>query len=1140
MMRQQGLLWAVGGVFLTSTLMLSTPPATAAEATASEAASAADGLKVQVEEAAEATPQWLGATEAVSRWTGAAGEGVGDAKSAEVETDAAEAETAEAKADPVRAAMERYAAERHAMKPAAAAAGWLELFERWVAEAAKRPTHRSGRGFRVSDFGSWAGPEASGGPLTWEQLVGELPGPAAWPELSEAVDTRIINLTDSPHAKTADAAAAEHAAAEHALSLLAAYLDGDEARFTVATEAAVDWAKSIHPSLGEQLVEQAAALRDLLAAEPGAEAVLKQLRREILEARRGDGWSIEVPDLVSLYGEAQARQLLEQVVTAPVHYLRFDEGKATKALARKVALEQIDQMPRPHFGLIEHVDATSIALFEAMQRKFITQREAAPQPPAAERRVRRGQDEGGLMSLLLQVVVGDEPAVAMAEPEDFSDSWEYRQAQVYYLMGLIVADRTDEAEALVVEHFAPDGEASASQSGRRGYGHQAGLTLPYGVLESLAEAGAAGQVYAFAERRVDQPGGAVLWPVLIRVGAQLDLSDDVLAKLEASMADMPEHQRAELAEHLADALLSADRVEEGAAVLQQQIATLAQRGVTDADTLQKRLELSLQLAQLGGLTRHPGWQEQGLADARYSFRAYQDLDDDTSPWRLERFRQQLVNELVRAGRPAEAERVLIESITTQAAPKAAAAHGYHRIARRSDLLSPMVELAELYAGAGRWADVLTLLKGSPYWGVDDVAEVLTATGADLDHGDPLPLGYFAAAALADAGRVDEAAAITRELLYRVGDQDAAYRLWLDLRGDDAAALLDELFERDPYEERPLIWKATWLLERGRIDDAHQTIRHAITVDPSDGEQGRGDRIRAYAVLGEVMEARGDAEGAATMAGVVRAIRQAEDADRFYAAGLLSRSVRMYEEALTYFNDAYCIQSRLAVRLADLGRFDEAIAHYEKAYELMPDSFGRVESHCFGCEGVFSDERVQPVAERVFTRLLETSPEKPQLHYLMGYLLSTQDRDVDAAAYYRRAVELDPQYLNAWLKLQGLSRSMHLPRDARDRIALQVFRLDPLGRHSSGELDEVRDVAAAWDAAASVQHLRHEPATELLPLPAAANKLAADAAAPTDPYASHFFSDDDEGSAKIPTPGQMLADHQITELTAQVLEFAAYR
>ena len=79
--------------------------------------------------------------------------------------------------------------------------------------------------------------------------------------------------------------------------------------------------------------------------------------------------------------------------------------------------------------------------------------------------------------------------------------------------------------------------------------------------------------------------------------------------------------------------------------------------------------------------------------------------------------------------------------------------------------------------------------------------------------------------------------------------------------------------------------------------------------------------------------------------------------RVEQVGPMASAINQYREALTYFQDAYCIESRLAVRLAEVGKMDEAEEHYRRAYELMPDSFGRVESHCFGCEKAFEGEKI---------------------------------------------------------------------------------------------------------------------------------------------------------------------------------------
>src|SRR5205807_2349007 len=140
-------------------------------------------------------------------------------------------------------------------------------------------------------------------------------------------------------------------------------------------------------------------------------------------------------------------------------------------------------------------------------------------------------------------------------------------------------------------------------------------------------------------------------------------------------------------------------------------------------------------------------------------------------------------------------------------------------------------------------------------------------------------------------------------------------LLIELEPTNSVNRLDQLFARDAFEERPLIWKAHWLRTHGQFETAEEAARRAISIDPSDGEEGPGDRMRAYAELAEIRAARGDAKEAEFFRGAVAAIRESELADRFHAAGLLKRAVKMYEDSLKHFADAYCIQSRLAIQLA---------------------------------------------------------------------------------------------------------------------------------------------------------------------------------------------------------------------------------
>jgi tetratricopeptide (TPR) repeat protein len=322
-------------------------------------------------------------------------------------------------------------------------------------------------------------------------------------------------------------------------------------------------------------------------------------------------------------------------------------------------------------------------------------------------------------------------------------------------------------------------------------------------------------------------------------------------------------------------------------------------------------------------------------------------------------------------------------------------------------------------------------------------------------------------------------------------------LLLEIGGPDVPAQLDALFARDRFEERPLIWKAKWLRRKGELASAEKTCRQAISIDPSDGEQGPGDRMRAYAVLADIRAARGDAQEAEFLRGAVSAIRLSERADKFAQAGLLKRAVTMYEESLTKFADAYCIQSRLAVQLAEMGRHEEAEAHYRKAYELMPDSFGRVESHCFGCERAFDGPRAQSLAEKVFTDLAVKTPDKPQVHYLLGYLREEQENYQAALTNFQRAVTLDPDYLNAWVKMQQIAQHVRLSMAQRDELVLNILRLDPISRHSSISVETVSDLRRLWLAVAEGQKLRPVPAKLLYPLTASQVELQRAAKPATD-------------------------------------------
>lgn len=386
----------------------------------------------------------------------------------------------------------------------------------------------------------------------------------------------------------------------------------------------------------------------------------------------------------------------------------------------------------------------------------------------------------------------------------------------------------------------------------------------------------------------------------------------------------------------------------------------------------------------------------------------------------------------------------------------------------------------------RWPEAQTFLQENPNWGVRDLSELLNSETAVADR----PVGLYAARLMNALGDKASARRILEAQLVRTPGVDPLYEEYLGLVGADALSLLDRLDAADRYQERPLIWKAYLQLVVGELDQAAATLQRAIEIDPSDGEEGQGDRMRVYALMSEVMSAKNDETKAKFFRDVVKAIRTSEQADRWFQVGAYQRAISLYREGLNFFQDAYCIQSRLAIRLAAEGRTAEALEHYRRAYELMPGSFGRVESHCFGCEHAFAGEKPQGIAEEVFTRLLREQPAKPQVYYLVGYLRQEQKRFQEAAGHYRKATELDPLYLNAWKKLGEVGAQSGLVPSERDDLEVKLLELDPGQRHVSPNLERVSNLPRLWrELRKAQQTFEVLPAADrLLPLRASTRRV----------------------------------------------------
>lgn len=943
---------------------------------------------------------------------------------------------AEKKADPVeelRLKIQTLRQESPALPPAEAAKRWLALLDAYLTIPSEQLYSQRAYEDRLS----------------LGHIIGSLPPPEAWDEISSLLAGR---KTSTP-------------LQDEALRLLSAVLRGDEkARATTlaAMRKIIKEDKKLEDyqrESQEQSMEQVSEALDALAGSDMARVAVMEQRLVLIE--KGDkkaverfGHHFEVPDLVRFAGEKQAEALLARLLKQDLGNLSF-EGSATRRLAARLALKHIATLKKPRWDLVEELE--DAPLYEALKKTFPKQGEGS-----------RGS------------------------------------ATQVYLLALIAKDRVDEAVRLVTDN----------QKDSKPGDH---LQIHISGLEKMGAAGLGGKVLAFLHRLLDADPSLPYWQEYIELSARQNESSAALKALREALAreKLEPKARLDIHSHYYLALLAADERAEGLRILREMVKAGPRSGSTDAGAraqemkvrwekvgvhvspeMLKRFEmeagssredggqrdfidLTRRQALLGRLLGQPEVVKEALDAAVAAVEKMPAEEDDR-----ESTLHALAALLLENGRAPQAEQMLAAHLGALVTPDDKQRGGR----RRAD--DSLALLMHVYQHAGRHADVLAILEQSPHWGAPDLAAFESTNAGNT------PLLLIAAKALTEAGRQAEARRVIRRAAQDYSSDDDVMAQLIKLGTEEPLeTFLDALAKRDRFEERPLIWKARVQLDAGKLDDAEKTIRAAIAIDPSDGEQGKGDRMRAYAILAEVLEKKGDAATAKIMRGAVSAIRKSEDADDWWTAGLLGEAVRRYEAALLDFADAYCIQSRLALRFSELGQHAKAEQHYLRAFELMPDSFGRVESHCFGCEHAFDGLRAQSAAEKVFSRLASLPPVKPQVHYLLGYLREAQNRDMEALDSYRAAVKADPDYLNAWKELASLAATTQMPRAESEQAALEMFRLDPAGRHSSPELRDLRDLRRLWTALLAAE--KSLPVTEtgpLLPLPAAKTRIEAAQAA----------------------------------------------
>lgn len=973
--------------------------------------------------------------------------------------------------------LERFRADQKELGPQEAASRWLDIALRGLA-----------------DEDNWQ---------VFGQAVSVLPGPDSWPSLEE----KVLALP------VAAGLTVQQKLRVYALRIFVQTLNNDQDAVgeTMATIKGLvgtlpqeaqgemsDTVAALKAAINRQ--ERGGNLRDLDGYRAYIEMCVKRYREW------GDLDSVPLADLVDQFGEEEAQAFLVDALKQPVLLDTRQSGTKTQALAQRLMMQHIDKLAVAQWYLVG--DKDTIQVYEALVDRFNLQPAANDEPGAA------GPD--------LPEEVADEISRLRQELGELrtqrsGTSWAEQSARAvadrHYLEALLAAGRDDKIKVLLAKMLKATSEDH--------------VFYDYDIFSTFEDADQNQKLWEIInELLVDAESvPAQAWQLYASMGEKRGETDAVVQRLDAlldkdppAFADNPEALAGLLATRY-QVLLAAGRLDPAVAAIRKAMSAWPSKHLYENP--------GSDLVELGLLFDKAPWVDEGLAWM---------ADDKRSTY----YREDLIALSEDAGRYAQVERLLKEQLIT-AVKERAGLSPLDRYQRSSyfDLHSgtdaALFHLTTFYHRIGRHEDALRVLTEAPWWSVDDLAALLKQSSYDSDL---VPLVVASAAALADAGRAAEARACALSAIALAPDDDDAYAVYVSLSGEAGLARLDAIYLRDQFEERPLIWKAHLLNTLRRHPEAAEVAKRAIAIDPSDGDQGKGDRMRVYEVLADALAGMGKDEEEAFYREVVAAIRLSEYADDLYSIGMRERATELYQRALNRFADAYCIQSRLALRLYSAGKVDEAAEHYRRAFELMPDSFGRVESHCFGCEGVFSSDTAQQIAEDVFTGMLKERPGKPQLHYLLGYLRSSQGREAEAYIHFKNAVELDPDYVNAWRRISSSSYTSELPPEEQDEIVFNMLRVDPLRRHASANTQDVYDLARLWRAVEQGLKLQPEPPEKLLAL-ASTPLPEPEQLDPEMAMQLRWIQQQQQQmmsrNHRMTTPAQLIAEHRVVQAVNELIQ-----
>lgn len=152
-------------------------------------------------------------------------------------------------------------------------------------------------------------------------------------------------------------------------------------------------------------------------------------------------------------------------------------------------------------------------------------------------------------------------------------------------------------------------------------------------------------------------------------------------------------------------------------------------------------------------------------------------------------------------------------------------------------------------------------------------------------------------------------------------------------------------------------------------------------------------------------------------------------DAYLLAGNTRRAQQLFKEVAAATPHDPSIHQRLGVIARAQRHFDEALAHFEQAFEENPQFMDALDQIV---ATLVSEGKVRQARDRV-TRQIESTPNEARLYNLLGQVLGISADFVEAEAAFKHALSIDGTLLSSYANLGEL-----YARQGRTDRAIQEF------------------------------------------------------------------------------------------------------